>query len=212
MEDQKKYKLVYEYYRGGYEPFPSFEEWMENPDTKKMSKEELDTQYNFALTAKERTSVYRKLVSENSYVLMNNGITDAEIDYVLSNEIINMNMDSEIERLLFIIETLKVYNIYDPNLKINKIETLGGGFYEDGYIFGYNININNNDKYRIELGRFTDEPSEDTNRLVFESSNNKELMTKQIEMLKKFTGFFNNQSVLDTIKVLDESLNKKMHI
>ena len=212
MTKEDKYRLIYQYQRGGYMNFPSFEEWLKKPESKYNSDEEFENEYKYALRAKERTLKYQKMLQENSYVLLNNGIDEEDIENILSNEIYSINMDSEITRMLFVIETLKVFNIYDHNIKINNIDTIGGDFFNDGEIFGYNININNDDKYRIELVDFPGEPKDGYTSLNFKPSNNKELMKEQIEMLKKFEEFYNNETIIKSKTALEESLNKKMHI
>ena len=123
-------------------------------------------------------------------------------------------MEWEIEKLLFVIETLKAFNIYYPDIKINDIEVIGGGYYEDGIVFGYNIDVDNGDLYRIDLMTSTDIDEDNTvDRLSFNPSNNKELMTRQLEMLKKFEGFYNSETILSSSKKLEDALYKhKMHI
>lgn len=212
MTNEEKYRLIYEYQRGGYENFPTFEEWLNKIESDFASKEDFEFEYSYAVIAKERTKKFQKLIQENSYVLINNGIDEEEIDYILSNEIYSINMDSEIIRMLFVIETLKVFNIYDHNIKINNIETIGGGYYDDGEIYGYNINIDNGDKYRIELLDFEDAPEEGVTSLSFKPSNNKDYMDAQIEMLKKFEGSYNDGSIIMARKKLEEARDKKIHI
>ena len=212
MTDIEKLKLVYEYHRSGYEPYPTFEEWINKEEIKNTSKEDFDREYEFALKAKERTDIYHKMIQDNSYTLINNNITEEEIEHELSTTICKCNMDGEIERLLFVIETLKAFNIYYPDIKINNIKTLGGGFYEDGIIFGYNINVDNNDTYRIELTDFNEEEL-GYESLSYRTNTYKQLMEIELETLNKFKGFYNSETIEQSIKKLEEMIHtQKMHI
>ena len=65
MTEQEKYKIIYEYQRGGSELFPKYDDWLVTMDFDNWSSEDIEREYSFALIAKERTDSYHKMIKDN---------------------------------------------------------------------------------------------------------------------------------------------------
>lgn len=111
-------------------------------------------------------------------------------------------MDDSIVAKLFIIKTLEVFNQYDPkNSKIIETERSGGGYSNDGCIYGYKVTLENGIAYSIILDEkyyaesmITDHP------LRFAQSNDEEQDQRELDMLNQFCHFSNAYTISSTIR------------
>lgn len=147
---------------------------------------------------------YINMVKENYELLIQLGINKEELDEIVSGDKRNYpNMDNKIVEMVFFIETLKTFGLFSGEKRLQRDTRLGGGFYTDGYIYGYDLTYAD-DKYRIVLDDkyITDERK----CLEFGKTDDIEMLKQQKEMLEKFKGFSNSQTISRKLNFVEQNI------
>ena len=139
-----------------------------------------------------------KLLYDNYSLLIKEGVEKEKIDELINGDkepwFAGNSGKLTIEEMVFVLETLKVFDVYDQEKsKIKNIKRKGGDFFgfNDGPILGYKIEMEDGEKYTIVLD---DEMQIEGQGLEFGATDDKEQHMREQEMLKKFVGFGNNVS------------------
>ena len=141
-----------------------------------------------------------KMINDNRDVLLANGFTEQDIKDAISNG--STNMDDRTAQHLFLIESLKAFGIMDESKLIQLDQRIGGGYFTDGDIYGYDVTYGEN-QYRIVLEEKNLPPKES---LEFGKTDDIEMLLKQKEMLEKFRGFDNSR----TMRIKLAQVNKQI--
>lgn len=171
----------------------------------------IEYNYNKMLREKEIAKSYKKLIERNYDILIREGISQEKLDVIINKETrISVNMNNEIVEKLFVLETLRVFNKYDPTKsKISEITRIGGGFYYDGDILGYVVKMNGQQIYIIVLS----ERVKDTHGeiLMFGETDDVTQLQEEKQMLSIFAKFSNANTICHQVREVDAKiLSKKL--
>lgn len=160
------------------------------------------------MRTKEIEQSYINLLKNNYNLLISEGISQEKVDSIINTPGRKYpNMDDKVIEMLFVIETLKVFNKYDlstPNIK--QITRFGGGYYYDGDIFGYLVKLNNEKIYTIVLSNNVTTQGE---ALIFGATKDTEQLQKEQNMLRQFIGFSNSNTLYRQMNFLNIDRNLK---
>lgn len=141
-----------------------------------------------------------KMINDNRDVLLANGFTEQDIQDAISNG--STNMDDRTAQHLFLIESLKAFGIMDESKMVQLDQRIGGGYFTDGDIYGYDVTYGEN-QYRIVLEEKNLPPKES---LEFGKTDDIEMLLKQKEMLEKFRGFDNSRTMRIKLAQVDRQI------
>ena len=205
MTEVEKLQLIYEYYKGTTREYPDFENWLNKiKQQEDWTKEKIDMECQLAMYTKLATQNLKKMVQDNSYSLVKNGISEDKLDEIFSTKCYPCNMDSKVEQKVFLLETFKLFGIYDYETTIDDVKQIG-----EGDIYGYNVSINENEKYCIKIVKDKCEESQDGEELLFTDQCSKSFLNAQDMMLSKFENF-SNSGTLSRIRLkIEKALLKE---
>lgn len=207
MSGMEKLKIVYDFHKGSSKNFVDFDTWVSQTVTKDWYLNKFDFEYDLAIYQKNNTTRFHRMILDDEYTLIKNGIPESTIDEILSSSVYPCDMNSEILKMIFVIESLRLFGLFDYDIKFNRIKTIGGGFQNNGPTYGYIITINDNEVYTIELDKLNCELLEEGEVLLFGDTTNKQILKKEVDMLSRFSRFNNSLPIEETIEVLDKKLD-----
>lgn len=175
----------------------SAEQKVETMETKATGSPTADKKTDRGVDPKESLS---KMINDNRDVLLANGFTEQDIQDAISNG--STNMDDRTAQHLFLIESLKAFGIMDESKLIQLDQRIGGGYFTDGDIYGYDVTYGDN-QYRIVLEEKNLPPKES---LEFGKTDDIEMLLKQKEMLEKFRGFDNSRTMRIKLAQVDRQI------
>ena len=165
------------------------------------SEEILIGAHEWMVKEKQRDKRYSAIVKKHYDVLLQLGFNKEKLEQI---EEYSHNMDDKLVETVFILETCDAFGIPEKE-KIVRDRRIGGGFYSDGDIYGYDITLNDK-KYRIVLD--DEHQSQDRENLEFGKSDDMELLGKQKEILEVFRLFSNAQTLGWRLKAVNEQIQR----